>query len=141
GVDFSDAEDAVQEALIAAVRTWPGSPPRDPQAWLVTVAWRRHVDRVRTEAARTEREAAVVREAAVRESGGHAAASTRDETLDLYVLCAHPDLSPSSAVALTLRAVGGLTTKQIAEAFLVPEATMAQRISRAKRTIAGSRLN
>ncbi|RAC06424.1 RNA polymerase subunit sigma-24, partial [Burkholderia multivorans] len=60
GVDFSDAEDAVQEALIAAVRTWPGSPPRDPQAWLVTVAWRRHVDRVRTEAARTEREAAVV---------------------------------------------------------------------------------
>lgn len=141
GVDFSDAEDAVQEALIAAVRTWPGSPPRDPQAWLVTVAWRRHVDRVRTEAARTEREAAVVREAAVRESGGHAAASTRDETLDLYVLCAHPDLSTSSAVALTLRAVGGLTTKQIAEAFLVPEATMAQRISRAKRTIAGSRLN
>ena len=141
GVDFADAEDAVQEALIAALRTWPGSPPRDPRAWLVTAAWRRHVDRVRTEAARTEREATVVREEAVQASGTQAAASARDETLDLYILCAHPDLSTSSAVALTLRAVGGLTTKQIAEAFLVPEATMAQRISRAKRTIAGTRLN
>lgn len=141
GVDFADAEDAVQEALIAALRTWPGSPPRDPRAWLVTAAWRRHLDRVRTEAARTEREATVVREDAVRASGTQAVASARDETLDLYILCAHPDLSTSSAVALTLRAVGGLTTKQIAEAFLVPEATMAQRISRAKRTIAGTRLN
>lgn len=130
GADFASAEDAVQEALVKAVETWPRQPPRDPKGWLVTVSWRKFLDLIRSEDARRGREISYDLEP----SGGPS--SEVDDTLRLYFLCAHPSLSPSSAVALTLRAVGGLTTRQIAEAFLVPEATMAQRISRAKRRIA-----
>ncbi len=129
GADFATAEDAVQEALIRALETWENRPPDDAQAWLVTVAWRAFVDMARSESARRAREVRIDREPP---TGDVASA---DDTLQLYFLCAHPDLSPSSAVALTLRAVGGLTTRQIAQAYLVPEATMAQRISRAKRTV------
>ncbi|MEU4563552.1 DUF6596 domain-containing protein [Actinoplanes sp. NPDC023936] len=135
GADFAAAEDAVQDALVEAVRTWPADPPRDPKGWLVTVAWRRFLDATRAEAARRRRE-----EAAGDEPAPGPAAET-DDTLRLYFLCAHPSLTPASAVALTLRAVGGLTTRQIADAYLVPEATMAQRISRAKRTVSGVRLD
>lgn len=135
GAHFAAAEDAVQDALVEALRVWPDAPPRDPRAWLVTVAWRKFVDATRSSAARREREERIVDEP---EPGPIA---DRDDTLHLYFLCAHPSLSPSSAVALTLRAVGGLTTRQIAEAYLVPEATMAQRISRAKRTVAGVRFD
>ncbi|MEV5834620.1 DUF6596 domain-containing protein [Nocardia sp. NPDC052112] len=131
GADFVSAEDAVQEALIRALETWPDEPPRDPKAWLVAVAWRRFLDAARAEASRRGREIAVEAEP----PAGPAPAT--DDTLRLYFLCAHPSLSPASSVALTLRAVGGLTTRQIATAYLVPEATMAQRISRAKRRIAG----
>ncbi|MFB7217319.1 RNA polymerase sigma factor [Streptomyces sp. NPDC056227] len=132
GADFAAAEDAVQDALVEAVRVWPADPPRDPKGWLVTVAWRRFLDATRADAARRRREGLVDEEPAP----GPAAAV--DDTLQLYFLCAHPSLTPSSAVALTLRAVGGLTTRQIAQAYLVPEATMAQRISRAKRTVSGN---
>ncbi len=135
GADFAAAEDAVQEALVEAVRVWPDDPPRDPRGWLVTASWRRHVDAVRAESARRRREDRVESEPPPEPVSG------RDDTLHLYFLCAHPSLTPSSAVALTLRAVGGLTTRQIAQAYLVPEATMAQRISRAKRTIADVRLD
>ncbi len=135
GVDFASAEDAVQEALVRALRTWVTDPPRDPKAWLVTVAWRAFLDAARAEASRRGRELAVDAEP------GPGPASSADDSLDLYVLCAHPSLPPASAVALTLRAVGGLTTRQIAAAYLVPEATMAQRISRAKRRLAGRRLD
>ena len=138
GADFAAAEDAVQDALVEALATWPSDPPRDRRGWLVTVAWRKFLDAVRAEGSRVRREERVA--ATVLPEPGAVVAS-EDDTLDLYFLCAHPDLSPSSAVALTLRAVGGLTTKQIAEAYMVPEATMAQRISRAKRAIAGQRLN
>ncbi|QUL78256.1 DUF6596 domain-containing protein [Brevibacterium sp. SMBL_HHYL_HB1] len=138
GADFAAAEDAVQDALVEALATWPSDPPRDRRGWLVTVAWRKFLDAVRAEGSRVRREERVAA-TALPEPG--AVIASEDDTLDLYFLCAHPDLSPSSAVALTLRAVGGLTTKQIAEAYMVPEATMAQRISRAKRTIAGQRLN
>jgi RNA polymerase sigma factor (sigma-70 family) len=131
GAPFASAEDAVQEALIRALESWPGDPPRDPKAWLVTVAWRKYLDAVRAEAARRGRELTVE----VEPPAGPAPAT--DDTLRLYVLCANPALPQASAVALTLRAVGGLTTRQIAAAYLVPEATMAQRISRAKRRIAG----
>ncbi|WP_305786737.1 RNA polymerase sigma factor [Symbioplanes lichenis] len=132
GADFAAAEDAVQEALIEALRA---DPPRDPKGWLVTVAWRRFLDTTRSDAARRRREERVDAEP----PPGPAAET--DDTLQLYFLCAHPSLSPASAVALTLRAVGGLTTRQIAQAYLVPEATMAQRISRAKRTVAGVRFD
>jgi RNA polymerase sigma factor (sigma-70 family) len=135
GADFATAEDAVQEALVRAVQTWPTQPPDDPKGWLITTAWHRFVDVARSEAARRDREVRVADEP----PPGPAAAA--DDTLALYFLCAHPSLSPASAVALTLRAVGGLTTRQIAQAYLVPEATMAQRISRAKRTVSGARLN
>jgi predicted RNA polymerase sigma factor len=121
----------VQEALIRALDSWPGDPPRDPKAWLVAAAWRRFLDATRAEASRRGRELAVEAEP----SGGPVPAA--DDTLRLYFLCAHPALPPAAAVALTLRAVGGLTTRQIAAAYLVPEATMAQRISRAKRRLAG----
>jgi RNA polymerase sigma factor (sigma-70 family) len=138
GADFATAEDAVQEALVEAWRTFgaPGSvdraePPRDLKGWLVTVAWRRFLDVVRSETARQRREVAVDLEP---EPGP---TETADDTLRVFFLCAHPALTPASAVALTLRAVAGLTTRQVAEAYLVPEATMAQRISRAKRTVAG----
>jgi predicted RNA polymerase sigma factor len=133
GADFAAAEDAVQDALLEAVRRWPSDPPRDPQGWLVTTAWHRFVDATRADTARRRREELVAPDAAP--------VSGIDDTLQLYFLCAHPSLSPSSAVALTLRAVGGLTTRQIAAAYLVPEATMAQRISRAKRTVSGVRLD
>lgn len=131
GADFASAEDAVQEALIAALETWPDDPPRDPKAWLVSVAWRKFLDAARAETSRRGREAAVDLEPAAGPT------PVADDTLSLYFLCAHPTLSPASAVALTLRAVGGLTTRQIADAYLVPEATMAQRISRAKRRLVG----
>ena len=135
GADFAAAEDAVQEALVEALRVWPDDPPQDPKGWLVTVAWRKFLDAGRSEASRRLREARTECEP-VPEPGAEA-----DDTLQLYFLCAHPSLPPASAVALTLRAVGGLTTRQIAQAYLVPETTMAQRISRAKRTISGVRLD
>lgn len=138
GADFATAEDAVQEALIEALRAGDnddGPGIRDPKGWLVTVAWRRYLDLHRSESARQRREDLVGAEPET------PPVSAADDTLSLYFLCAHPSLSPTSAVALTLRAVGGLTTRQIAQAYLVPEATMAQRISRAKRTLAGQRLD
>ncbi|MCG8920897.1 RNA polymerase sigma factor [Lentzea sp. CC55] len=135
GADFAAAEDAVQDALVEAVRVWPDDPPRDPKGWLVTAAWRKLLDATRAEKARRRREDLVDAEP---EPGP---APTSDDTLQLYFLCAHPSLTPSSAVALTLRAVGGLTTRQIAQAYLVPEATMAQRISRAKKTVSGVRFD
>src|SRR6187399_2840578 len=113
--DFAASEDAVQEALLAAAQQWPrDGVPDNPRGWLIQVAARRMVDHVRSESARRQRE---------------------DETLTLLFMCCHPALTNASAVALTLRAVGGLTTAEIASAFLVPEATMAQRISRAKQSI------
>ncbi|MDI9903962.1 DUF6596 domain-containing protein [Rhodococcus sp. IEGM 1406] len=137
GADFASAEDAVQDALLEAVRTWPDNPPRDPKGWVVTVAWRRFLDGIRSDAARRKREFLVDEQPGERPVSGSEPGV--DDTLQLYFLCAHPSLTPSSAVALTLRAVGGLTTRQIAQAYLVPEATMAQRISRAKRTVSGVR--
>lgn len=135
GADFATAEDAVQEALIRAVETWPTKPPDDPKAWLITTAWRRFLDFARSDDARRSRERLLADEPPPGPIG------SADDTLALYFLCAHPSLRPASAVALTLRAVGGLTTRQIAQAYLVPEATMAQRISRAKRTVSGVRLD
>src|SRR6476469_7472626 len=129
GADFATAEDAVQEALIKAMATWPDRPPSAPAAWLITVAWRAFLDMSRSDTARRDREVRLDAEP----TGGEVPSA--DDTLRLYFLCAHPDLTPSAAVALTLRAVGGLTTSQIAQAYLVPEPTMAQRISRAKRTV------
>ncbi|HEY8978046.1 MAG TPA: DUF6596 domain-containing protein [Streptomyces sp.] len=135
GADFAAAEDAVQDALVEAVRSWPKDPPRDPKGWLVTVAWRKFLDRARSDASRRRREERVEEEPAPGPT------PSADDTLQLYFLCAHPSLTPASAVALTLRAVGGLTTRQIAEAYLVPEATMAQRISRAKRAVSDVRFD
>jgi len=135
GADFDAAEDAVQDALVQALGTWSVDPPRDPLAWLIAVAWRKFLDRDRSDRSRRMREVAIDAEPA---SGPVPAA---DDTLALYFLCAHPSLPSASATALTLRAVGGLTTRQIASAYLVPEATMAQRISRAKRRLAGVPLN
>jgi predicted RNA polymerase sigma factor len=135
GADFAAAEDAVQDALVEAIRVWPADAPRDAKGWLVTVAWRRFLDATRADVARRRREDL---DAGQPEPGPAVGA---DDTLALYFLCAHPSLTPSSAVALTLRAVGGLTTRQIAQAYLVPEATMAQRISRAKRTVSGARFD
>jgi RNA polymerase sigma factor (sigma-70 family) len=135
GEDFDAAEDALQEALLEALRVWPEHPPRDPRAWLATVATRRLVDARRSEAARHRREEQTDAEPRP------AAAEEGDDTLFLLFCCCHPNLAPASQVALTLRAVGGLTTREIADAFYVPEATMAQRISRAKRTLRGRRLD
>jgi len=129
GADFATAEDAVQEALIRALSAWEDELPSDRTGWLVTVAWRAFLDMTRSDTARRRREVRVDTEPPA------AAVPSADDTLGLYFLCAQPDLTPSSAVALTLRAVGGLTTRQIARAYLVPESTMAQRISRAKRTV------
>jgi RNA polymerase sigma factor (sigma-70 family) len=132
---FDACEDAVQEALLAAAQQWPESGvPENPRAWLLTVATRRLTDHVRGESARRRREEAHVPDLVAPPADAEPA---RDDTLFLLFLCCHPDLSPSSQLALTLRAVGGLTTAEIARAFLVPEATVAQRISRAKRTVAG----
>jgi RNA polymerase sigma factor (sigma-70 family) len=138
--DFANAEDAVQEALIAAASQWPKEGvPDNPRAWLIQVALRRMTDHVRSEAARRRRETALAAEtdylAPMAETDSHV---EQDDTLILLFMCCHPALSSSSAIALTLRAVGGLTTAEIAKAFLVPEATMAQRISRAKQTIKSS---
>src|SRR5215210_6482870 len=135
GEDFEAAEDALQEALLEALRVWPEHPPGDPRAWLTTVATRRLVDARRSEAARTRREEVIDAEPA------QGATEAGDDTLFVLFCCCHPDLAPASQVALTLRAVGGLTTREIADAFYVPEATMAQRISRAKRTLRGQRLD
>jgi RNA polymerase sigma factor (sigma-70 family) len=138
GEDFDAAEDALQEALLEALRVWPKHPPRDPRAWLTTVATRRLVDARRSEAARHRREEATYAEPRAGGPNPQAGDDTPgDDTLFLLFCCCHPDLPPASQVALTLRAVGGLTTREIADAFYVPEATMAQRISRAKRTLAG----
>jgi RNA polymerase sigma factor (sigma-70 family) len=135
GEDFDDAEDALQEALLEALRVWPQHPPRDPRAWLTTVATRRLVDARRSKAARQRREETVHAEPPP------GATEEGDDTLFVLFCCCHPDLAPASQVALTLRAVGGLTTREIADAFYVPEATMAQRISRAKRTVHGRALD
>ena len=135
GADFASAEDAVQDALVEAVRVWPDDPPRDPKGWLVAVGWRKFLDVARADTSRRRREERVEAEA----EAGPGPVDAVDDTLQLYFLCAHPSLTPASSVALTLRAVGGLTTRQIAQAYLVPEATMAQRISRAKRTVSGVR--
>jgi len=138
--DFAACEDAVQEAFLAAAMQWPREGmPDNPRAWLIQVASRRITDQVRAELARRHREGLVVSLVAPEEQIALAAdtdgATERDDTLDLLFMCCHPALSPASAIALTLRAVGGLTTAEIARAFLVPEATMAQRISRAKQSI------
>jgi RNA polymerase sigma factor (sigma-70 family) len=135
GEDFDAAEDALQEALLEALRVWPEHPPRDPRAWLATVATRRLVDARRSQAARFRREEATHAEP------GPAVVEEGDDTLFLLFCCCSPDLAPASQVALTLRAVGGLSTREIADACYVPEATMAQRISRAKRALHGRRLD
>jgi len=135
--DFAAAEDAVQEALIAAATHWPEQGiPDNPRGWLIQVAVRRMTDAARSQIARRRREETVALEAELSvpptEFGGGA---EHDDTLILLFMCCHPALTTSSAIALTLRAVGGLTTAEIARAFLVPETTMAQRISRAKQSI------
>jgi RNA polymerase sigma factor (sigma-70 family) len=138
--DFAAAEDAVQEALLAAALQWPREGvPENPRGWLIQVAIRRMTDQVRSEAARRRREAAIACEAeATVPAADLEADPEQDDTLILLFMCCHPSLSPSSAIALTLRAVGGLTTAEIANAFFVPEPTMAQRISRAKQSIKSS---
>jgi RNA polymerase sigma factor (sigma-70 family) len=141
--DFGAAEDAVQEALVAAAAQWPVEGlPDNPRGWLIHVAARRMTDHVRSEAARRRREAAAAGETPVALQAAPSAeeveAAGRDDTLILLFMCCHPALTPASAIALTLRAVGGLSTAEIASAFLVPEATMAQRISRAKQKIRDS---
>ena len=155
--DFHAAEDAVQEALLAAATQWPGDGlPDNPRGWLIHVAARRMTDQVRSDLARRRREAAVVAQAPADEhiaaapdalsvpdlaaslGGSTIDSGSDDDTLILLFMCSHPALSRSAAISLTLRAVGGLTTAEIAQAFLVPEATMAQRISRAKQRIKAS---
>ena len=141
--DFSAGEDAVQEALLAASVQWPQEGvPDNPRAWLIQVASRRMTDHVRSALARRRRESLALQQ----EPADHVLpvspgeGTDQDDTLLLLFMCCHPALTPPSAIALTLRAVGGLTTAEIANAFLVPEATMAQRISRAKQTIRASRV-
>jgi RNA polymerase sigma factor (sigma-70 family) len=156
--DFSAAEDAVQEALLAAAVQWPEQGvPDNPRGWLIQVAARRMIDHIRSELARRRRDAVVLMHEppelqvvpapddpvhtsleSTFGSAGSARESERDDTLILLFMCCHPALTRPSAIALTLRAVGGLTTAEIANAFLVPEATMAQRISRAKERIRSS---
>ena len=135
--DFAAAEDAVQEALIAAAAQWPREGmPVNPRAWLIQVASRRMTDHIRSEVARRHREQVAAEEAerlALPVDAG--TESGEDDVLVLLFMCCHPALTPASAIALTLRAVGGLNTAEIANAFLVPEPTMAQRISRAKQSI------
>jgi RNA polymerase sigma factor (sigma-70 family) len=139
--DFSAAEDAVQESLIAASNQWPQEgTPDSPLAWLIRVATRRMTDHARSENARLHRETAAAAEQSpiVIPNFDIDPGATHDDTLVLLFMCCHPALTPPSAIALTLRAVGGLTTAEIASAFLVPESTMAQRITRAKATIKSS---
>lgn len=138
--DFAAAEDAVQEASLAAAMQWPREGvPGNPRAWLTQVSFRRMADHIRSESARRRREGEVALEAAqVTETLEIEDAHEEDDTLVLLFMCCHPALTTASAIALTLRAVGGLTTAEIAHAFLVPEATMAQRISRAKQSIKSS---
>ncbi|WP_371669185.1 sigma-70 family RNA polymerase sigma factor [Streptomyces sp. NBC_00289] len=141
---FDAAEDAVQEALLAAARQWPAAGvPDNPRGWLIRVASRRLTDSLRAEAARRAREeraaALTPRDAFTAPPPGADRAPREDDTLSLLFLCCHPDLTPPARIALTLRAVGGLTTAEIARAHLVPEATMAQRISRAKQKVRGVR--
>ncbi|MEV0112973.1 sigma-70 family RNA polymerase sigma factor [Streptomyces sp. NPDC050844] len=140
---FTEAEDAVQEALLAAARQWPDEGvPNNPRGWLIRVASRRLMDQLRADEARRRREEAdaqlTPRDAFSTPAPGESRGPSEDDTLTLLFLCCHPDLSPAAQVALTLRAVGGLTTAEIARAHLVPEATMAQRISRAKGKIKGT---
>jgi RNA polymerase sigma factor (sigma-70 family) len=133
---FDTCEDAVQEALLAAARQWPGEGvPDNPKGWLITVASRRRIEMWRGDTARQRRE-----ETAYRLEPGTGEASGVDDTLTLFLLCCHPSLTAASQIALTLRAVGGLTTAEIARAFLVPETTVAQRISRAKAKVKGAGL-
>lgn len=146
--DFTAAEDAVQEAMLAAFKQWPREGvPENPRGWLIQVASRRMTDQVRSEIARRQRETAVTRDAQTMAPADDIESDMDmdmdmdmdpDDTLILLFMCCHPALTSSSAIALTLRAVGGLTTAEIANAFLVPEATMAQRISRAKQSIRAS---
>lgn len=129
--DFDASEDAVQEALIVAAGRWPRDGiPESPRGWLIQTAQRKLVDRWRNDDARRRRERLTTAQ-----DIGDAEVVNQDDTLTVLLLCCHPSLTPASAIALTLRAVGGLTTAQVASAFLVPEPTMAQRISRAKATI------
>ncbi len=133
--DFHDAEDAVQEALLAAATQWPREGvPNNPRGWLIQVAVRRMTDLIRSEQARRRREDSV----AVGEPDEPPPVPSTDDSLTLLFLCCHPSLTPASAIPLTLRAIGGLTTAEISRAFLLPEATMAQRISRAKQRIRAS---
>lgn len=139
---FGEAEDAVQEALLAAARQWPEQGvPENPRGWLIRVASRRLMDQLRSDEARRRREEEAAqlspRDAFTAPPPGESRAPSDDDTLTLLFLCCHPELSPAAQVALTLRAVGGLTTAEIARAHLVPEATMAQRISRAKAKVKG----
>jgi RNA polymerase sigma factor (sigma-70 family) len=140
--DFAAAEDAVQEAMLAAFTQWPKQGvPENPRGWLFQVASRRMTDQVRSDIARRERETSVAREAETMEFADEIELDMDmdpNDTLILLFMCCHPALTSSSTIALTLRAVGGLTTAEIANAFLVPEATMAQRISRAKQSIKAS---
>jgi RNA polymerase sigma factor (sigma-70 family) len=136
--DFGESEDAVQEAMIDAARQWPAQGvPESPVGWLIHVASRRMTDRIRSEAARRGREDAVAADRAETSARPSEAgtAGDHDDTLVLMFMCCHPALTPASAIALTLRAVAGLTTAEIGSAFIVPEATMAQRISRAKKSV------
>ncbi len=138
---FDACEDAVQEALLAATVQWQaGGVPADPRGWLITVATRRLVDHFRSESARRRREEklATLDPDPVVAPGEQLPGAAADDTLSLLFLCCHPAVSPPSQVALTLRAVGGLTTAEIARAFLVPEATMTRRITRAKESIAAA---
>jgi RNA polymerase sigma factor (sigma-70 family) len=137
--DFDACEDAVQEALVAAALAWPRDGlPRNPRGWLVTAASRRLIEIRRSEAARRRREERAVFLAPPEPADRSLAAGEEDDSLKLFFLCCHPSLTPVSQIALTLRAVGGLTTAEIARALLVPEATVAQRISRAKQRIRAS---
>jgi RNA polymerase sigma factor (sigma-70 family) len=137
--DFAAVEDAVQEALIAAAAKWPvEGVPESPKGWLIQAASRRLVDEIRSNSARRQRESIVAMEAAYAMPPAEPDEQFADDVLTLMYMCCHPALTTASAIALTLRAVGGLTTAEIARAFLVPESTMGQRISRAKQTIKDS---
>lgn len=141
--DFALGEDATQEAMLAAFRQWPQEGiPENPRAWLIRVASRRLTDMIRSDVARRHRETAITaeEEPAIGPAEGIESDMDPEDTLILLFMCCHPALSKSSAIALTLRAVGGLTTAEIANAFMLPEATMAQRISRAKQTIKASKV-